>query len=63
MIYQKAPYVLQFFQTVGNTRRNADGDDLAVKEIKGVVSLCTPLNARSIRAMGIQLLFSIMLIA
>ena len=35
----------------------------SIKEIKGVISLCTVLNARSNRVKGVQLLVSMMLIA
>jgi len=39
------------------------GDDLAVEQVKSLVSICTLLNAQTRRAKGLQLLISIMLIA
>ena len=58
-----APDLLQLFETLGQTSRNTHGDDLAVEQIKGLVSICTLLNARTQRAKGLQLLIGIMLIS
>lgn len=58
-----APDLLQLFETLGQTSRNVHGDDLAVEQVKSLVSICTLLNARTRRAKGLQLLISIMLIA
>ena len=62
-LHTYAPDLLQLFETLGQTSRNIHGDDLAVEQIKGLVSICTLLNARTQRAKGLQLLIGIMLIA
>ena len=62
-LHRYAPDLLQLFETLGQTSRNIHGDDLAVEQIKGLVSICTLLNARTQRAKGLQLLIGIMLIS
>ena len=62
-LHTYAPDLLQLFETLGQTSRNIHGNDLAVEQIKGFVSICTLLNARTHRAKGLELLISIMLIA
>ena len=62
-LHRYAPDFLQLFETLGQTSRYIHGDDLAEEQIKGLVSICTLLNARTQRAKGLQLLIGIMLIA
>ena len=62
-LHTYASDLLQLFETLGQTSRNIHGDDLAVEQIKGLVSICTLLNAWTQRAKGLQLLIGIMLIA
>lgn len=62
-LHTYTPDILQLFETLGQTSRNIHGNDLAVEQIKGLVSICTLLNARTHRAKGLQLLIGIMLIA
>ena len=62
-LHRYAPDLLQLFETLGQTSRNIHGDELAVEQIKGLVSVCTLLNARTERAKGLQLLIGIMLIS
>ena len=44
---KEAPDLLHLFQTLGDTSRNLHDDgNLAVEQVKGMVSLCTLLNSR-----------------
>ena len=62
-LHRYAPDILQLFETLGQTSSNIHGDDVAVEQIKGLVSICTLLNTRTQRAKGLQLLIDIMLIS
>ncbi len=59
------PQMYKLFQQLPRTQRNVtdDVEGLPLQELKGVMSLCTLLNARSARAKGVQLMISLMLVA
>ncbi len=63
------PQVYALVQEIARTQRNVPDDSsgdscmLPLAELKGVMSMCTLLNARSNRVKGIQLLVSLMLVA
>ena len=61
-LHRCAPDILQLFETLGKTSRSIH-DDVAVEQIKGLVSICTLLNTRTQRTKGLQLLIDIMLIS
>lgn len=58
-----APDLYHLFMTLGDIKRNQESDEITTEEIKAVSSMCSTLNARSVRTKGIQLLLSMMLIA
>ncbi len=59
-----APQLYGLFNSLGDTSRNRrPGHQRAVEEIKAIVSLCTLINARSIRSNGVQLSVGLGLIA
>ena len=58
-----SPELYQLFEKVGDTERNAEGDEQSTEGVKAICSLCSLLNARSSRAKGLQLMMSLMLIA
>ena len=60
---KQTPELYQLFEMIGDTKRNADGDELSTEGIKAICSLCSLLNARSGRVKGLQLMISLMLIA
>ena len=63
-LQEQAPDMYKFFMQLCDVQRNVSPDSsISIKEIKGVTSLCTVLNARSNRVKGLQLLISMMLIA
>ena len=57
------PEVYHLIQELGNTQRHAIEGDIPTEELKGVMAVCTLLNARSARVKGLQLMISLMLIA
>ena len=58
-----ASNLLQLVLQIGQTSRNTSSDEISKEHIKAMVSLCTLLNARSVRTKGMQLMVSLMLIA
>ena len=63
-LQEQAPDMYKFFMQLCDVQRNVSPDSsISIKEIKGVTSLCTVLNARSNRVKGLQLVISMMLIA
>ena len=57
------PQLYRLVQQLGCTQRNARGGRLPDEELKGVMAVCTLLNARSARVKGLQLMISLMLVA
>lgn len=57
----EATDLLCMFKTLGNPHRNIQSEHLAVEEVKGMVSLFAPLNARSREAKGLHLPIAVML--
>ena len=57
------PQLYQLVQQLGCTPRNARDGRLSDEELKGVMAVCTLLNARSARLKGLQLMISLMLVA
>ena len=57
------PQLYQLVQQLGCTQRNARDGCLPDEELKGVMAVCTLLNARSVRVKGVQLMISLMLVA
>ncbi len=59
------PQLYTLFQQLARTQRKVVDDTgvLPLPELKGVMSLCTLLNARSAKAKGVQLLLALMLVA
>ena len=57
------PQLYQLVQQLGCTQRNARDSCLPDEELKGVMAVCTLLNARSARVKGLQLMISLMLVA
>ena len=57
------PQLYQLVQQLGCTPRNARDGCLPDEELKGVMAVCTLLNARSARVKGLQLMISLMLVA
>ena len=57
------PPLYQLVQQLGCTPRNARDGCLPDEELKGVMAVCTLLNARSARVKGLQLMISLMLVA
>ena len=57
------PHVYKLIQQLGSTLRNARDDAVSHEELKGVMTICTLLNARSARVKGMQLMVSLMLVA
>ena len=63
-LQEQAPDMYKLFMQLCDVHQNVPPDSsTSIKEIKGVTSLCTVLNARSNRVKGVQLLISMMLIA
>ena len=57
------PQLYQLVQQLGCTQRNARDGCLPDEELKGVMAVCTLMNARSVRVKGLQLMISLMLVA
>lgn len=57
------PEVYKLVQQLAHTQRNAKDGVLPDEELKGVMAICTLLNARSARVKGLQLMVSLMLVA
>ena len=57
------PELCKLVQQLGSTQRNARADTLPDEELKGIMAICTLLNARSARVKGLQLIISLMLVA
>ena len=57
------PQLYRLVQQLGCSQRNARGGRLPDEELKGVMAVCTLLNARSARVKGLQLMISLMLVA
>ena len=57
------PLLYKLVQQLGSTQRNARHGALSDEELKGVMAICTLLNARSARVKGVQLMISLMLVA
>ena len=57
------PHVYKLIQQLGTTMRNANDGEVSGEERKGVMAICTLLNARSARVKGMQLMVSLMLVA
>ena len=57
------PEVYSLIQQLGNTQRNAKDGSVPDEELKGVMAICTLLNAGSARVKGMQLMISLMLVA
>ena len=63
-LQEQAPNMYKLFMQLCDVHQNVPPDSsTSIKEIKGVTSLCTVLNARSNRVKGVQLLINMMLIA
>ena len=58
----ECPELYSLVRQLGNTQRNVKGST-SDEELKGVMAICTLLNARSARVRGMQLLISLMLVA
>ena len=59
----RCPQLYQLVQQLGCTPRNAGDGCLPDEELKGVMAVCTLLNARSARVKGLQLMISLILVA
>ena len=59
------PEVYSLIQLLGSTQRHGPDteDGISDRVVKGVMALCTLLNARSTRVKGLQLMISLMLVA
>ena len=57
------PEVYSVVQELGSTQRHATDGNIPDEELKGVMAVCTLLNARSARVKGLQLMISLMLVA
>ena len=57
------PEVYSLIQQLGSTQRYSMEDGISGEELKGVMAICTLLNARSARVKGLQLMISLMLVA
>ena len=57
------PEVYSLVQQLGSTQRYATDGDVPDEQLKGVMAVCTLLNARSARVKGLQLMISLMLVA
>lgn len=59
------PHIYSLMQRLGSTQRyvHVSDDALPDEELKGVMAICTLLNARSARIKGMQLMISLMLVA
>ena len=57
------PEVYSLVQQLGSTQRYEKDGVLPDEELKGVMAICTLLNARSARVKGMQLMISLMLVA
>ena len=57
-LQSSCPEVYTLVQQLGSTQRNARDGALPDEELKGVMAICTLLNARSARVKGLQLMVS-----
>ena len=57
------PEVYSLVQQLGNTQRYPKDGAMPDEELKGVMAICTLLNARSAKVKGVQLMISLMLVA
>ena len=62
-LQSSCPEMYKLVQQLGSTQRNARDGSLPDEELKGVMAICTLLNARSARVKGLQLMVSLMLVA
>ena len=60
-LQSSCPELFTLVQQLSSTQRNARPDTLPVEHLKGVMAVCTLLNARSARVKGLQLMLSLML--
>lgn len=62
-VKDKSPKLLELFLELGDVSRNCIDGKSSVSQVKVITSLCTLLNAKSNRSIGLQLLLGLLLVA